>query len=97
MKEGDISAPFESRDNEGRSGNTVYKIVKVDKIIPAHTASFSEDYTLLMEQAQNERAMEAIEKFLKEKIADTYIVIDPIFKDCPFDNEEWAAKIRTEQ
>ena len=97
LKEGDISAPFESRDNEGRSGNTVYKIVKVDKIIPAHTASFSEDYTMLMEQAQNERAMEAIEKFLKEKIADTYIVIDPIFKDCPFDNEEWAAKIRTEQ
>ena len=97
LKEGEISAPFESRDNEGRSGNTVYKIIRVDKIIPSHTASFSEDYTLLLDQAQNERAMKAIEDFIKEKIADTYIVIDPIFKDCPFSHEEWSAKFRTEE
>ena len=94
LKEGEISAPFESRDNEGRSGNTVYKIIKVDKILPAHTASFTEDYTLLSEQAQNERAMEAIDEFIKKKIGETYIVIDPIFKDCPFDHEEWVSKIR---
>ena len=94
LKEGEISAPFESRDNEGRSGNTVYKIIKVDKILPAHTASFTEDYTLLSEQAQNERAMAAIDEFIKKKIGETYIVIDPIFKDCPFDHEEWAAKVR---
>ena len=97
LKEGEISAPFESRDNEGRSGNTVYKIIKVDRILPAHTASFSEDYALLLEQAKNERAMEAIDEFIKEKIADTYIVIDPIFKDCTFDHEEWSTKIRTEE
>ena len=94
LKEGEISAPFESRDNEGRSGNTVYKIVKVDKIIPAHTASFSEDYKLLSDQAATERAVEAIDKFINEKIEDTYIIIDPIFKDCPFEHEGWASKIR---
>ena len=97
LKEGEISEPFESRDNEGRSGNTVYKILKVDKILPAHTASFTEDYNLLMEQAQNERAMEAIDEFVKQKIEETYIVIDPIFKDCPFDQEGWASKFRTEE
>ena len=97
LKEGEISVPFESRDNEGRSGNTVYKIIKVDKILPAHTASFSEDYTLLLQQAQNERAMKSIDDFIKEKIADTYIVIDPIFKDCTFDHVEWSSKIRQEQ
>ena len=97
LKEGEISVPFESRDNEGRSGHTVYKIIKVDKILPAHTASFSEDYTLLLQQAQNERAMKAIDDFIKEKIADTYIVIDPIFKDCTFDHVEWSSKIRQEQ
>ena len=95
LKEGDISAPFESRDNEGRSGNTVYKIIKVDKILPAHTASFTEDYNLLSEQAQNERAMDAIDEFIKEKIDETYIIIDPIFKDCPYEHEGWASKIRT--
>ena len=94
LKEGEISAPFESRDNEGRSGNTVYKIVKVDKIIPAHTASFSEDYKLLSDQASTERAVEAIDKFINEKIEDTYIIIDPIFRDCSFEHEGWASKIR---
>lgn len=94
LKEGEISAPFESRDNEGRSGNTVYKIVKVDKIIPAHTASFSEDYKLLSDQAATERAVEAIDKFINEKIEDTYIIIDPMFRDCSFEHEGWASKIR---
>ena len=52
LKEGEISEPVESLDNEGRGGmtggNTVYKIIKVDKIIPAHTASFDNDYDLLL-------------------------------------------------
>ena len=34
LKEGEISEPVQSTDNEGRNGNTVYKIIKVDKIIP---------------------------------------------------------------
>ena len=97
LKVGEISAPFESRDNEGRSGNTVYKIIRVDKILPAHTASFEEDYTLLMQQAKNERAMDAIDQFIKTKIDETYIVIDPIFEDCDFEQEGWASKIRTSE
>ena len=32
LKEGEISDPVESLDNEGRNGNTVYKIIKVDRI-----------------------------------------------------------------
>ena len=94
LKEGEISAPFESRDNEGRSGNTVYKIVKVDKIIPAHTASFEEDYNLLMEQAKNELAMKAIDDFIDGKLATTYIVIDHLFKDCYFEHDGWYTKFR---
>ena len=52
---------------------------------------------MLSEQAQNERAMNAIDEFIKKKISETYIVIDPIFKDCPFTHEEWMDKIRTEE
>lgn len=96
LKEGEISMPVESRDNEGRSGNTVYKIVKVDKIIPSHPASFANDYTLIMNQAKNEMAMKAIDNFIDEKIKDTYIVIDPLFKDCEFDHAGWSEKFREE-
>lgn len=94
LKEGEISEPFESLDNEGRDGNTVYKIVKVDKIIPSHPADMSNDYSLLLDQAKNEKSMEAIDKFIDEKIASTYIIIDPLFKDCVFDNEGWKEKFR---
>ncbi len=92
LKEGEISAPFESLDNEGRSGNTIYKIIKVDKIIPAHTATFTEDYDLLLSIVKQKKSMEAIDNFINKKIGTTYIVIDPLFKDCAFNREAWSEK-----
>ena len=94
LKEGEISEPIESLDNEGRNGNTVYKIVKVDKIIPAHAATFNHDYDLLLSGAQNKQHMEAIDNFISSKIGETYIIIDPLFKDCVFNRPEWSSKIR---
>ncbi|MCM1177868.1 MAG: peptidylprolyl isomerase [Clostridium sp.] len=94
LKEGEITEPVESLDNEGRSGNTVYKIIRVDRILPSHTASFQNDYSQLLEQAKAEKSMEAIDKFINEKIKTTYIVIDPIFQDCSFEREGWEDKFR---
>ena len=94
LKEGEISEPVESLDNEGRDGNTVYKIIKVDKILPAHPATFSNDYTLLLENARQELQMEAINEFIDSKIKSTYIVIDPMFEDCVFEREGWYEKFR---
>ena len=93
LEVGQISEPIESVDNEGR-GNLVYKIVKVDKILPAHTASFSNDYTLLLEQAEAELSQKAIDDFIDSKIKSTYIIIDPLFGDCNFENEAWLEKVR---
>jgi len=93
LEEGQISEPVASRDNEGRDGNLVYKIVKVDKIIPSHPASFSEDYDLMLNAARNKLSMEAIDKFLNEKISTTYITIDPIFADCEFEHKGLSEKI----
>lgn len=94
LKEGEISDPVESLDNEGRNGNTVYKIIKVDKIIPAHVASFDKDYSLLSDQVKQEKSVEAIDNFIDSKLKTTYIVIDPLFKDCNFDREAWSEKIK---
>ena len=94
LKEGEISEPFQSLDNEGRSGNTVYKMIKVDKILPAHPATFASDYALLMKAAKEKMQMDAIRKFIDSKIKSTYIVIDPLFKDCVFEREGWYEKIR---
>ena len=94
LNEGDITEPFESLDNEGRDGNLVYKIVKVDKVIPAHPASFSNDYSLLLDYAKQEKSMEAIDNFINSKIKSTYIIIDPLFKDCVFERDGWEEKFR---
>ena len=96
LKEGEISEPVESTDNEGyqqgRSGNTVYKIIRVDKIVPAHPASFTNDYAELQGRVRSQRQMQAIDEFLEKKIKDTYIVIDPMYKECTFDRAIWHEK-----
>ena len=97
LEVGDVTEPFESLDNEGRNGNTVYKILKVDKIIPAHTATFNHDYSLLLDHAKEQKAMEAIDNFVDSKIKITHIIIDPLFKDCVFKRDGWEAKFRKEE
>lgn len=94
LEEGQISDPIESLDNEGRNGNLVYKIVRLDKIVPSHTATFEHDYSELLGQVTNIKQAEAIGKFIKEKIKTTYIVIDPLFADCEFSESGWSEKIR---
>lgn len=89
MKEGDISEPFESLDNEGRNGNTIYKILYLEKILPAHTANYQDDYSTLIDEVNNKNAMKAIEDFIIEKQKSTYIVIDPMFQGCDFERKGW--------
>ncbi|MBR5905598.1 MAG: peptidylprolyl isomerase [Bacteroidales bacterium] len=92
LQPGQISDPIESLDNEGRDGNLVYKIVRLDKIVPAHTATFEHDYTELLGDVRNVKQAEAIDQFTKEKIKVTYIKIDPLFQDCEFELDGWKSK-----
>lgn len=104
LKEGEISEPVESTDNDGRQdqvkdfviGKTNYKIIKVDKIIPAHTATFENDFSQLQEEVRREKQMAAIDAFLNKKIAETRVVIDPMFADCEFRRPGWATKFSQE-
>lgn len=92
LEVGQVSDPIESLDNEGRDGNVVYKIIRLDKIVPAHPATFENDYTDLAGQVTQLKQNEAIHNFVDEKIKVTYIKIDPLFQDCDFEREGWATK-----
>ncbi|MBQ2171781.1 MAG: peptidylprolyl isomerase [Bacteroidales bacterium] len=96
LEPGQISQPVESQDNEGylqgRQGNLIYKIIRVDKIIPAHTATFENDYNQLLESVEQKKQVAAVNAFLDEKIKTTYIVIDPLFAECEFSREAWNAR-----
>ena len=89
MQEGDVSEPFESLDNEGRNGNTIYKILYLERVIPAHVATFQEDYNTLLEEVNQKNSLAAIDKFIEEKQKTTYIVIDPMFQGCDFQRKGW--------
>ena len=100
LKEGEVSEPVESTDNDGRPdevkdfvvGKTNYKIIRVDKIIPAHTASFDSDFSQLQGEVMRDKQMKALDEFMEKKITETRIVIDPMFKDCEFRRSVWASK-----
>lgn len=94
LEPGQVSAPIASRDNEGRDGNLVYKIIRLDKIVPSHTATFENDYTELLGIVRSSKQMEAINSFVEKKIGETYIIIDPLFGDCDFSRKGWAQKVR---
>ena len=47
---------------------------------------------MLLDQAKQKASMDAINSFIEEKIRTTYIIIDPLFKDCDFEREGWAEK-----
>ena len=104
LKEGEISQPVESTDNDGRQdqvkdyvvGKTNYKIIRVDKILPAHTATFENDFAQLQSEVKMVRQQAAIDEFLEKKIGETKVVIDPMFKDCEFRRPLWATKFREE-
>ena len=89
MKEGDISEPFESLDTEGRSGNTIYKVILLDKIVPSHVANYREDYDELTQAIDARNAEKEIEKFIREKQKSTYILVDPMFEGCEFKYDGW--------
>lgn len=89
LKVGEISAPFESVNNEGRGGNTIYKIIKIEKILPSHVATFKDDFNVLQNVANEKQSIDAINKFVSEKQKTTYIVIDPLFHGCDFEREGW--------
>lgn len=92
LKEGEISEPVVSLDNEGRDGNLVYKIIRVDKILPSHTATFENDFSDLSDTVMSIRQGSAVDSFLNEKIKSSKIYIDPMYKECEFDNPNWSSK-----
>lgn len=97
LEVGQMSDPITSVDDEGNEGHLVYKILRLDKIIPAHTATAEKDYTELLGIIEGVKRTEAVKEFVKKKIGETYIVIDPLFEECNFSMPEWSSKIAKHQ
>ncbi|MGV8096671.1 MAG: peptidylprolyl isomerase [Mangrovibacterium sp.] len=86
MKENEISDPFSSIDESQR---LVYKIVKLISRTKQHRANLQEDYQFLHNLYLQEKQEEAINKWISERQAKTYIHIDDTYINCNFKFKEW--------
>ena len=88
LKDNEVSIPYLQEDpKEGKS----YKLVMVTNRIDEHQADYSKDYTKIRELALKEKQIEAIAKWTKDKIKETYIRINPDYQGCDFTND-WVKK-----
>ncbi len=86
MKEGEISDPFQIVDN---SGNTVFKIIRLKKVVPAHRANLQLDYELLANMAKQEKQKEVFNEWVEDKLQTTYVRIDEEYRSCKFQYKGW--------
>jgi len=86
MKVGEISDPFKTTDE---NNNVVFRIVKLDNELPAHTANLKDDYQNLYNAALMTERTKAYDKWIKEKTEITYLKISDEFKSCDFLKQGW--------
>jgi peptidyl-prolyl cis-trans isomerase SurA len=86
MKVGEISDAFRTTDE---NNNEVFRIVRLDNVLPAHTANLKDDYQSIYNAALETERNKIFQKWIKNKIAVTYIKIADEFKTCEFLKEGW--------
>ena len=86
LKVGEISEPYESKDEKGK---TVYKIIKIKDLSDPHRANLKADYSYLQDLALGEKMNKVIKEWVDEKIESSYIYIDESFKRCGLSNNNW--------
>lgn len=87
MKVGEISAPFVMMDRQ--SNKEVCAIVRLKSRTDTHRADLNNDYQVLKQLLEEKRSQETIENWIKKKIKETYISIDPAWRNCDFEHEGW--------
>lgn len=83
---GELSEPFESRDENGK---VVFKIVRINKKIEAHRANLKDDYELIEQMTLMNKQQSIVDNWIAEKKKKTYIHIDNSFLKCEFLKDEW--------
>ncbi|MDR0414334.1 MAG: peptidylprolyl isomerase [Prevotellaceae bacterium] len=87
MKEGELSTPFESKDN---SGHDIFKIIKLKEFIPSHRANFEQDYMVIHDIAKNRKQQATFDAWVDKHVQSAYIFIEPDMCHCNFNRKEWV-------
>lgn len=77
---GDITDVFQDEVNQKKG---LY-IIKIENVIPAHQLDLATDYERIKAMALNRKKNEVVEKWVNERLSETFITIDNRYKDCKF-------------
>lgn len=88
LKDGEISMVLQDED---RVNPIKFKILTVTDRVDEHEADFAKDYLKIKNLTEQSEQFKAIEKWMNEKIMDTYININGNYRNCDF-NSNWLKK-----
>ena len=88
LKDNEVSSPLLEKDNIGSS---TYKIIKVSNRFDEHVADYSKDFIKIKELALKEKQLKTIQKWMSDKIVETYISVNKDSRECNFANK-WLKK-----
>lgn len=86
MQIGEISKAFTMINSKGKE---VCAIVKLKNRIDGHKATITEDYQRLKSMVTAKRSEEKIQKWIVEKQKNTYVRINPSWRNCDFKYPGW--------
>lgn len=81
LNKGDITEPFQDAIMQDKK---VVTLIKIDDIIASHKLDINTDYERIKQMALNKKKNELVEKWVKEKLPNTFISINNRYKDCVF-------------
>ncbi len=87
LKVGEISDPFESKDD---NMNTVYKIISIKSRLNAHQADIKTDYQYIQQLTLQNKQAEALNDWLVDKQKNTFIKINKDYQGCEFRLPGWV-------
>lgn len=75
----DITPPIEFK---AQTGDIIYKIFQLQSRTAPHRANLSQDYSKIVNAAKESKRNEEFNKWMRAKILDTYVEVDPSYQDC---------------
>ena len=83
MTEGQVgnATPMKTAEN-----HDAYRLVRLDKRIPAHKANLQDDYDIIYDATLAAAKQKKLTEWAKRQAAVTYINLSNEYKDCPFEN-----------
>jgi len=90
MDVGEVSQPVPTQTQENKKA---YQILYLHKKTEPHRANLQDDYNTIQNWALEQKKSEKLQEWIEEKRKETYIKVNPPYKDCGFVSK-WQSNLK---